>query len=336
MLTGFEGEANFDVQACVAGDVLVGQGNMPASRRSSDLDPGPGYFGSFIVKPCELPGGSDLPNAALAISFVSANPAARAARTMTLGPDTEKPTLKTTSTPRKGTKVKPGDTIKVRMEASEEYSDPRIGWQTGVKKIQLTDESRNQVVPPHFENSGGPRPCKEKQWKQTLEVTYTVPPNPPPVIRLRAVAEDFAGNRDDDVGEFFTGEVWKGTIKLERDGRNPQCSAIKSETEFTIAVADDGAVTGSGTLNHSSYTCPGGYTAPATRAPVAIGGKKQGGAFTAYLTDWPKTALVPRLPGGQWIVQVGQGSTGEGTFAPGSMTDVIFRVKLICQNCDRP
>ena len=208
---GMNGEGSFNVQACAPGDVLVGQGNVPAFRRSSDVDPGSGYFGIFDVKPCELPGGSDLPGAPLAISFVSANPAARATKTLTLRPDTEKPTLKTTSTPRKGTKVKTGDTIKVRMEASEEYGDTRMGWQTGVKKIQLTDESRNQVVPPHFEATGGPRPCKEKQWKQFLEVTYTVPPNPPPVIRLRAIAEDFAGNKDDDVGEFPTGD-WHGTF----------------------------------------------------------------------------------------------------------------------------
>ena len=208
---GMNGEGSINVQACAPGDVLVGQGNAPALRRSSDVDPGSGYFGIFDVKPCELPGGSDLPGAPLAISFVSANPAARATETLTLRPDTEKPTLKTTSTPRKGTKVKTGDTIKVRMEASEEYGDTRMGWQTGVKKIQLTDESRNQVVPPHFEATGGPRPCKEKQWKQFLEVTYTVPPNPPPIVRLRAIAEDFAGNKDDDVGEFPTGD-WYGTF----------------------------------------------------------------------------------------------------------------------------
>ena len=208
---GMNGEGSVNVQACAPGDVLVGQGNVPAFRRSSDVDPGSGYFGIFDVKPCELPAGSDLPGAPLAISFVSANPAARATKTLTLRPDTEKPTLKTTSTPRKGTKVKTGDTIKVRMEASEEYGDTRMGWQTGVKKIQLTDESRNQVVPPHFEATGGPRPCKEKQWKQSLEVTYTVPPNPPPVIRLRAIAEDFAGNKDDDVGAFPTGD-WYGTF----------------------------------------------------------------------------------------------------------------------------
>ena len=259
LLTGFNGEASFHVEACAPGDALVGQGNMPALRRSSDINPGQGYFGLFNVKPCELPGGSDLPNATLAISFVSANPAARAARTMTLGPDTERPTLKTTSTPRKGTKVKPGDTIKVRMEASEEYSDTRLGWQTGVKKIQLHDESLGRDVPPHFENTGGPRPCKEKQWKQFLEVTYTVPQNPPPVIRLRAIAEDFAGNADTDIGEFPTGD-WYGTF-----GWTHLCQGggMRDETrgigDLTLDYDGQGNLTGrlAGSIPQRSMSYPG-------------------------------------------------------------------------------
>jgi hypothetical protein len=337
VVRGFKGEAVFTVQACAPGDVLVGQGQSPVLRRASDNDPGPGYFGSFNVKPCDLPGGSDLPDAKLAISFVSANPAARVAKTILLGPDTEKPSLKTTSVPPKGSKVKPGATIKVRMEASEEYSDDRLYWQTGVKKILLRDESRNQDMPGHFESSGAPQPCRQKAWKRWLEASYTVPENPPPIIRLRAIAEDFAGNKDDDVAEFPTGEVWKGTVKLERDGHNPRCSAIKSETEFTIAVADNGAVTGTGTVDHSSWTCEGGYTAPASRTTLVLGGKKQGGTFHIVTNDWnPKNNPVSRLPGGQWIVQVGQGSKGEGTFEPGRMTGVVFRIKLECQNCGHP
>lgn len=167
------------------------------------------WHGHYMFHPlCEvIPSASDLPGAKLTVRLISYESTADVSTTITLSPDTEKPTLTTTSTPRKGSRVKPGDTIRVRMEASEEYNTYRNGWQTGVKKIQLIDESRNQVVPGHFENTGGPRPCKEKQWKQFLEVTYTVPPNPPPVIRLRAVAEDFAGNVDTDVGEFFTENV---------------------------------------------------------------------------------------------------------------------------------
>jgi hypothetical protein len=64
----------------------------------------------------------------------------------------------------------------------------------------------NQDVPPHYESSGPMRPCAQKPWELWLDVTYTVPPNPPPVIRLAARASDFAGNVDFDVGQFPTGD----------------------------------------------------------------------------------------------------------------------------------
>ena len=35
---------------------------------------------------------------------------------------------------------------------------------------------------------------------------------PPPIIRLRAIAEDFAGKKDEDVAEFPTGD-WHGKFE---------------------------------------------------------------------------------------------------------------------------
>lgn len=175
----------------------------------------------YTFSPCDLYQGSDLPGATFNLRYVNFNPAADTDVRFTLGPDKEKPTLKTTSQPPKGTKVKPDDRIVVRMEASEEYGDARKGWQSGVKKIQLRDESLNRDVVPHFEDSGPPRPCGQKIWKQWLEVTYTVPPNPPPVIKLRSTAWDHAGNKDEDVGEFPTGDFYgtftATTIALGQD-----------------------------------------------------------------------------------------------------------------------
>jgi len=245
--------------------------------------------------------------------------------------DKERPKLDTNSVPRKGAKIKAGDKITVTMVARDNAN----AWQSGIKTIQLVADSEGGrfIEVRNYLPSPG---CLAPPMERRVVATYTVPQNPPPIVRLTALTEDFGGLMDTDVGEFPTVEVWKGSVKLERDGRNPQCSAIKSETEFTIAVAGDGAVTGSGTLDHSSYTCEG-QTTPGTRAPVAIGGKKEGGAFTLFLSDWPKTAPLPRIPIGQWSVQVGQGSTGEETFAMFSGNpDVVFRVKLECQYCGRP
>ena len=133
---GSRGDASFYVQACASGDVLVGQGSVPAIRRSSDLNPGAEYYGIFDVKPCELPGGSDLPGATLAISFVSANPAARATKALPLSPDTEKPTLKTTShaAPR-APRSSPATPLRSGWRQARNTATLAIGWQTGVKKI---------------------------------------------------------------------------------------------------------------------------------------------------------------------------------------------------------
>jgi hypothetical protein len=124
-------------------------------------------------------------------------------------------------------------------------------------------------------------------------------------------------------------EKWKGTVKLERDMINPTCSAITSTAEYTIAVAEDGSITGSGSFNHSGYTCPGGFTAPATQGRLTMWGKKENGTLRVHVSDWePKNAFVPRLPGGVQLVQVGTSGSGEATFSPHPDMQVVFRVKL--------
>jgi hypothetical protein len=199
------------------------------------------------------------------ISYVST---ADVSITITLSPDTEKPKLTTTSAPRKGTKVRPGDTIKVTMRASEKYEDAGPGWQTGVKKVLLRDESRNQVVPPHWEGTEM-RPCNQKQWEQTLQVTYTVPPNPPPIIRLRAIAEDFAGNKDDDVGEFPTQGDWYGRFKWTHDCQGTMADVTHGDADITLDYDGRGNLTGTltGSTPRRTQTLPSctmTYIAPGT------------------------------------------------------------------------
>ncbi|MFM9849170.1 MAG: hypothetical protein ACKVP3_18660 [Hyphomicrobiaceae bacterium] len=160
LLEGASGEQDLQLRACVPGTILLEQGPVPyllLAPLNPQANSDRGFVRIFTVRPCGLDGGSDLPGAKLTVSFQSDARPANTSRMLTLAPDKDKPTLKTTSTPSKGTKVKPGDTINVRMEASEEYNSTRYGWQTGVKKIQLTDESRNQVVPPLWEAAGDPR-----------------------------------------------------------------------------------------------------------------------------------------------------------------------------------
>jgi len=253
------------------------------------------HITTFDVDPCQLPNGTDLPNATLNLSFVSPNPAARASQAVTLSPDDEKPTLKTTSQPPKNTKVKPGDRIWVRMEASEQYDSAHTGWQTGIQKIQLTDISRGQEVPvpPHSEYTGGPRPCAAKSWTSWLEVTYTVPGDPPPVIRLRASAIDHAGNEDIDIGEFPTTD-WYGTIKATIKGNAYNDTA---DIHFRVDEAVDGTITGRGhvTLTSAANTagvCTYTRTITPNRFEVEITGNREGDNLRLDLSTQGRSTWV--------------------------------------------
>jgi hypothetical protein len=118
--------------------------------------------------------------------------------------DKDPPKLKVTSIPKKGTKVKEGDKIKVTVKASERYEDGHKSWPTGVHLIQLTADDG---LVDSKDYGRVPQPCE----RQTFEATYTVPRNPPPIVHLTAIAEDAVGNKDSEVGKFPTVEVWHGT-----------------------------------------------------------------------------------------------------------------------------
>lgn len=122
------------------------------------------------------------------------------------------PKLKTTSVPPKGTKVKPGDTIKITMTAADDSN----AAQSGIRAIQLVDQQSNGIVPDPWYADGKVSKCSAAARNPPpLTVTYKVPENPPPIVRLEASAEDFAGNVERDLGTFPTGD-WHGTWKLHR------------------------------------------------------------------------------------------------------------------------
>jgi hypothetical protein len=122
-------------------------------------------------------------------------------------PDREKPILHTSSVPPKGRKVKARDTITVTMLARDDATT----WQTGIQRIQLIAVGDALVGARDYPPVIRPN-CEGRPEPRTLVLTYEVPRNPPPVVRLRAIAEDFAGNIDTDIAEFPIAD-WYGTIK---------------------------------------------------------------------------------------------------------------------------
>lgn len=92
-----------------------------------------------------------------------------------------------------------------------------------------------------------------------LDARYTVPPNPPPVIKLCAIAEDYAGNESDKCAEFPTGDVWKGTMRSEVQasfgvGPGYSCSSV-FETTLKLVVNANGEISGDWRTVYVSSTC---------------------------------------------------------------------------------
>lgn len=161
--------------------------------------------------------------------------------------DTDGPRLKVTFAPPKGTKVKAGDKIHVTIIASERHADGHKSWPTGVQSIQLQADdglvdSKDYGKPP--------QPCA----RQTLEVNYTVPSNPPPIVHLHAFAEDGVGNHSGEDAEFPTGEKWEGTWHVtgthdsQRYGAGGKLVRHQEmlDATFTFYVSGDGVISGEG------------------------------------------------------------------------------------------
>jgi hypothetical protein len=128
--------------------------------------------------------------------------------------DKEPPKLHTSSVPPKGSKVNPGDQITVTMVARDDATT----WQTGIQRIQLVAQSQGDALVGAQDYPPVIRPtCEGRPEPRTLVLTYRVPRDPPPIVRLRAIAEDFANHHDTDIGEFPIGD-WYGTIKKTAKG----------------------------------------------------------------------------------------------------------------------
>ena len=192
--------------------------------------------------------------------------------------DTDPPKLKVTSTPPKGTRVKAGDKIHVTIIASERHADGHKSWPSGVQSIQLT---ANDGLVDSKDYGKPPQSCA----RQTLETDYTVPSNPPPVVHLRAIAEDGVGNHGEEDADFPTGEKWEGTWHVtgihdsQRYGSGGKVRHQETlDATFVFYVSGDGMISGEG---RASVDNPPGVADECTTAlspahfdvPVRITGK---------------------------------------------------------------
>jgi hypothetical protein len=225
--------------------------------------------------------------------------------------DREAPTLNTTSEPTNGSRVKPGDEITITMVARDD-ADPKP-YQTGIKTLQLVADSEGRA----FLVSENYEPCTEPS-EHTIQFTYTVPSDAPPVVRLSALADDHAGHTATDAGEFPLTD-WYGRIEwsfhaFEDTSRGP--NENRAETKYDgyadIDVDYDGQGNLTGRLvgsqkvdvfwwgypHGSGEVCSG--SAPETPVTARVLGSYTPGAnvLSLYLADVQAAIDVPWSGGG--------------------------------------
>ncbi len=212
--------------------------------------------------------------------------------------DRDAPRLKVTSMPPKGKKVKAGDKISVTITASERYEDGHRSKPTGVQMIQLTSNTDGLVDSKQF--SRPPDPCA----RQSVQITYTVPSNPPPIVHLHALAEDAVGHQSGEDGEFPTNGDYFGTLVFKSQQKVP--SGMQYFTgRFDITLTRDGNGNLSGTLSGSQSErlevakCPSDTISPGNVSVKLNGALKDGDAISLDASNGTSTKIqMSPCPGG--------------------------------------
>ncbi len=225
--------------------------------------------GDFDVQYCSLHDGSDLPGAVFKTKVELYEPAHfDITDQYTLPDDKAPPVLSVGSTPPHGTKVHPGEVIKVHITATEPTDR---GPQEGIQDIQLLGPD-GLVDSAQYGNH--PKACDLSRLTKTFTTTYTVPNNPPPVIHLTAVAHDFVNNESATLSaDFPTSDVWTGTAHVVSHFTYPtalhECPATEiDDYTFNLVVGAKGVVQGTDTKLAKVTSC-GPTTTFSFRFPVS-------------------------------------------------------------------
>ena len=148
-----------------------------------------------------------------------------------IGPDTTKPSVRIVS-PKNGALVGPGEAVEIVVAGEE--GKTATTWQTGMRRLTLTDAQDTQSSPqtPY-------KACDEKRWTSEHHFRYVVPRDAHggQIISLTAGAEDWAKNigfapLDLVVQEGFTG-VWTTEGRLATS--NSEITFVKyAAFSFTV------------------------------------------------------------------------------------------------------
>lgn len=318
---------------------------------------------TLAFNPCSHPGGSDLPGTQASfevrVVVLPSGTISGGVESTTLGPDTTRPSITMESQPPPG-KVQPGARIRIQATAQEKRAGPT--WQKGMKTFQLTATPGGQVGDVQVASSRLPLPCDRKQWSLVAEGSVVVPPNTP-VVKVCAIAEDFAGNIQTKCNEYFTGEVWKGQAKISSSvvypGPSRPTCRDGADLEFTFVASADGAIRGNGTAELTSApTCPFPINAGSWKhVDYEVLGEKTATGFSLRFAagawqppggiNWAGFVSVfgvPALPTGGAPVAVnvsGTRGTGQGMWQfqsgnPPATYSASGPVTIECVQCEEP
>lgn len=156
---------------------------------------------------CELPGGSDLPGTAVRFG-VEGSDGARGSETYTLEDLGQTLTTGIESIPPAGSRVEPGQALSFHGIAMT--FPPALG----VERLSLY--AGEELIGSVGNKSGSDEPQACDLRRLVADIVsrgqYRVPASPPPVIEICAEALGFDGTETRECIEFYTGEVWEGTV----------------------------------------------------------------------------------------------------------------------------
>lgn len=232
---------------------------------------------------CDIPGGTDMPGAVVRFTATTEDGNSATAEKTLQDMGAAGPVVMIESAPAAGSRVGPGDTIRLAVVAAEPTPS------RGMERVELFEGERLLAEAGNGAGVDEPVPCARNREYAGLAHEYRVPDDPPPLVTLHAIGTDFDGRRASGSVSFPTveGEVWEGDVSGEGvvDGGTYRCPALVEGT-VTLLVRSDSTVAGRSDVRFR----PGGECAAAGTVPY-------GGDSTGTVTDDAFEICLPGLPG---------------------------------------
>lgn len=289
----------------------------PQEIASREISQGSLPFLNGQAEVCELPGGSDLPGTVVRWSATGSEGAmgSMGSNSLTLpdfGGTLEAKVQAADGTP---SRVDPGYRIELRGMAM--VMPPALG----IEELSLYagDELIRKVG--NLSETSEPQPCDFGRYAALNRASYTVPGDPPPIIEICAEAIGFDGTESRECIEFYTGEVWKGTVTGVSIEHAAPCR-YPFNGEVTIVVAGDGEATLSATST-SSGTCRGVFASKS--APFEVSGTR---TPTGFQFPGPFPGMGPLA-----IATTGNHGSGRTTGFVGPTFEVTLDFDVECTSC---